>query len=203
MIAIVDYGMGNLRNVQRAIEHAGAAGGVTSSVHDVRAAGFLVLPGVGAFGEAVRRIDHAGLREPIVAHVRAGKPLLGICLGMQLLFDASDESPGAEGLGIIAGRVRSLPDRVKVPHIGWNDVVPSTSNPALVETGVYYFVHSYAAEPVPETIAVTEYGGPFCAAVRKGNVLGVQFHPEKSQEAGLALLKRCLEQMVRAGGGAI
>lgn len=200
MMTIVDYGMGNLRNVRRAIEHAGAAVRVTSSADDVRSAEALVLPGVGAFGEAVRRIDRLGLREAIVAHVTAGKPLLGICLGMQLLFDASDESPDAAGLGIIAGRVRKLPVGVKVPHIGWNDVVPVVPNPFLEFPGVYYFVHSYAADPVPGTIAVAEHGRGFCAAVRRGNVVGVQFHPEKSQAAGLSLCRKFLEQMIPAGG---
>jgi glutamine amidotransferase len=200
MIAIVDYGMGNLRNVRRAIEHLGATVQVTSLADEVMSAEAVVLPGVGGFGEAVRRIDRLGLREAILAHVSAGKPLLGICLGMQLLFDASDESPGAAGLGIIAGRVRALPAGVKVPHTGWNDVVPTLPDPIFESPGVYYFVHSFAADPVQGTIAIAVHGRKFCAAVRKGNVLGVQFHPEKSHAAGLALFGRFLEQATPAGG---
>jgi imidazole glycerol phosphate synthase glutamine amidotransferase subunit len=201
MIAIVDYGMGNLRNVQRAWEAAGGDARVTSLGDGVRGAGILVLPGVGAFGEAIRRIDRLGLREPILAHVASGKPLMGICLGMQLLFDASDESPGARGLGVIAGSVRSLAGPVKIPHIGWNDVSPERHDPVLSAPGVFYFVHSYAAEIVPETVAITTYGAPFAAAVRKENVFGVQFHPEKSQHAGLALVRRFVEQADSAAGG--
>ena len=201
-MTVVDYGMGNLRNVQRAFEHVGAPVRVSGSADDVRAAEALVLPGVGAFGEAARRIDRLGLREAILAHVKAGKPLLGICLGMQLLFDASDESPGAAGLGIIAGRVRSLPAGVKVPHIGWNDVVPVVPDPMLESPGVFYFVHSYAADPVPGTFAIAEHGRGFCAAVRRGSVVGVQFHPEKSQASGLALLRKFLDEWIPAGGEA-
>ena len=182
--------MGNLRNVRRACEEAGAPARISSSPDAVAGADALILPGVGAFGEAVRRIDEVGLRVPILAHVNAGKPLLGICLGMQLLFDASEESPGARGLGVLGGSVRRLGDGVKIPHIGWNDVIPSVANPLVQESAVYYFVHSFAAEVVPETVALTGYGGEFSAAVRKGNVYGVQFHPEKSQSAGLALLRR-------------
>lgn len=192
MITIVDYGMGNLRNVRRAIEQAGAAAQVASDPGAIRDADVLVLPGVGAFGEAIRRIDRIGLRELLLAHVAAGKPLLGVCLGMQLLFDSSDESPGATGLGVFEGRVGALPANVKVPHIGWNDVVPTMPNPFLDSPGIYYFVHSYAADIGPGTIAVAEHGRSFCAAVRRGNVLGVQFHPEKSHDAGIALYRKFL-----------
>ncbi len=193
MITIVDYGMGNLRNVLRACTEIGVKVSVTSDPALVRSALWLILPGVGAFGEAVRRIDDLGLRRPILEHAKAGRPLLGICLGMQLLFESSEESPGAAGLGLIAGRVMKLGRGVKVPHIGWNDVIPVSPTPLFPdpkEAPVTYFVHSFYAGIIPETVAVTEYGVRFSASVRKGNVYGVQFHPEKSQIAGLNLLRR-------------
>jgi imidazole glycerol phosphate synthase glutamine amidotransferase subunit len=193
VITIVDYGMGNLRNVLRACGEIGVKASVTSDPGLVRSAAWLILPGVGAFGEAVRRIDELGLRRPIVEHAKAGRPLLGICLGMQLLLDSSEESPGAVGLGLLSGTVRKLRGAVKVPHIGWNDVIPVSPSPLFPdpkETPVTYFVHSFCVGLIPETVAVTEYGERFSASVQKGNVYGVQFHPEKSQIAGLNLLRR-------------
>ena len=193
MITIVDYGMGNLRNVLRACGEIGADATVTSEPESVRSAQRLILPGVGAFGEAVRRIDQMGLRKPLLDHVNAGRPLLGICLGMQLFLDSSEESPGAAGLGLITGTVRKLTGDVKVPHIGWNDVTlvsPSPLFPDPKEAPVTYFVHSFYVGIMPETVAVTEYGVRFSASVRKRNVYGVQFHPEKSQVAGLNILRR-------------
>jgi glutamine amidotransferase len=193
MIRIIDYGMGNLRNVVRACREIGVEATVTSDPDSVRKASSLILPGVGAFGEAVRRIDALGLRGPVLDHVAAGLPLLGICLGMQLLLDSSEESPGAAGFGLIAGLVRKLGGDVKVPHIGWNDVLPLAPSPLFPEPDeptVGYFVHSYYVGLSSETVAVTEYGVRFAASVRKGNVYGVQFHPEKSQVAGLNLLRR-------------
>ena len=191
MIAIVDFGMGNLRNVHRACGEIGAECVVTADAAAVRDASKVILPGVGAFGEAVKRIDMLGLREPIMQHVSEGKPLLGICLGMQLLYEESEESPGASGLGLLSGNVKKFGDDVKVPHIGWNDVHPvGVSRLFDRDGGIFYFVHSFYAAIGPETIARAEYGIPFSAAVGKGDVLGVQFHPEKSQAVGLALLKR-------------
>jgi imidazole glycerol phosphate synthase glutamine amidotransferase subunit len=193
VITIVDYGMGNLRNVLRACTEIGVKATVTSNPDLVRSATRLILPGVGAFGEAVRRIDEMGLRSPILDHARAGRPLLGICLGMQLLLDSSEESPGAAGLGLIPGTVRKLSGDVKVPHIGWDDVIPVSPSPLFPdpkETPVTYFVHSYYVGMIPETVALTEYGVRFSASVKKGNVYGVQFHPEKSQVAGLNIIRR-------------
>lgn len=193
MITIVDYGMGNLRNVLRACGEIGVEASVTSDPEAVRNAGWLILPGVGAFGEAVKRIDALGLRGPICDHAAAGRPLLGICLGMQLFLDSSEETPGAAGLGLIPGNVRKLNGGVKVPHIGWNDVVPVAPSPLFPdpkEHPVAYFVHSYVVGMIPDTVAVAEYGIRFSASVRKGNVYGVQFHPEKSQVAGLNILRR-------------
>jgi len=198
MIAIVDYGMGNLRNVRRAIETLGYTACVTNDRSVIAAAGKVILPGVGAFGEAVKRIEHLGLREPLIDHVGYGKPLLGICLGMQLLFERSEESPGAVGLCLLEGEAKKFNGGVKVPHIGWNDVVPvsaSTIFGALgqAQQGCFYFVHSYYVPDSPGEVAVTTYGTRFMSAVQRGNVMGVQFHPEKSQSAGLKLLKNFAE----------
>jgi glutamine amidotransferase len=197
VITVVDYGMGNLRNVRRAFEHCGQQVLVSGNVADLEHAEKIVLPGVGAFGEAVRRIDGLGVRNVLLEHARQAKPLLGICLGMQLLFDRSEESHGAAGLGILNGEVRRFPASVKVPHIGWNDVTVSKSSTLFGEeraaAGVFYFVHSYYVSVPDLQTATTEYGISFSSAVEYGNVLGVQFHPEKSQAAGLSLLKRFVE----------
>jgi|WetSurMetagenome_2_1015567.scaffolds.fasta_scaffold09733_6 imidazole glycerol-phosphate synthase subunit HisH len=194
MITVVDYGMGNLRNVRRAFESLGEEVLVTASGNEVANASMLVLPGVGAFGEAVKRIDDLRLRDPLIHYVGQGLPLLGICLGMQLLFEASEESEGAAGLGILKGTVLRFAQGLHVPHIGWNDVVPK--NPSLLfpgDGGVFYFVHSYYAPECDATIATTGYGVTYSAAVQKGNVFGVQFHPEKSEKVGLEMLKRFCE----------
>lgn len=193
MITIVDYGMGNLRNVRRACQEIGREALVTSDPEAVREAQWLILPGVGAFGEALRRIETLGLRAPILNHAALRRPLLGICLGMQLLFDASDESPEARGLALIHGSVRRLSGDVKVPHIGWNDIMPLSASPLFPlthEAATVYFVHSYYVGLIPETIARAHYGVDLSAAVQRDAVFGVQFHPEKSQSAGLALLRR-------------
>jgi imidazole glycerol-phosphate synthase subunit HisH len=190
VITVVDYGMGNLRNVRRALEEIGAEVVVTADPAAVREASTVILPGVGAFGEAVKRIDGLGLRQPIMDHVSRGKPLLGICLGMQLLFESSEESPGAPGLGILPGTVCRFHGELPVPHIGWNDVIPIGRSVLFPDGGgVFYFVHSYYAAETDASIAVTEYGMRFASAVQKQNVFGVQFHPEKSQAAGLSLLR--------------
>jgi imidazole glycerol phosphate synthase glutamine amidotransferase subunit len=192
MIAIVDYGMGNLRNVRRACSEIGADATVTADAGVIARADRVILPGVGAFGEAVKRIESLGLRAPILAHANAGKPLLGICLGMQLLCRRSEESAGVRGLCLLEGEVRKFEGSVKTPHIGWNDVAcvnDSPIFPAGCLPGVFYFVHSYRMDVLPFTTALTHYGSPFSAAVQKGNIFGVQFHPEKSQAAGLSLLR--------------
>jgi len=190
VITVVDFGMGNLRNVRRALEEVGVEVKVTADPAAVREAQAVILPGVGAFGEAVKRIDALGLRVPIMDHVSRGKPLLGICLGMQLLFASSEESPGISGLGILTGRVCRFQGGLPVPHIGWNDVVPTRESALFPEGGgVFYFVHSYYAAESDASVAVTDYGIRFSSAVQKANVFGVQFHPEKSQAAGLSLLR--------------
>jgi glutamine amidotransferase len=193
MIAVVDYGMGNLRNVRRAVEQFGVEVAVTNDLQLIGRAEKLILPGVGAFGEAVKRIDSLGLRESILGFAGAGRPLLGVCLGMQLFFDGSEESPGAVGLGMLPGLARKFPSNVKVPHIGWNDLVPLRSG-AMVRTedagNCFYFVHSFFVPESTATLARTTYGLVFTSVVEKGNLFGTQFHPEKSQNAGKALLER-------------
>jgi imidazole glycerol phosphate synthase glutamine amidotransferase subunit len=195
VITVVDYGMGNLRNVRRALESLGLEVLVTPRAEDIRGADTLILPGVGAFGEAVTHIDRLRLRAPLLEHIRAGKFLLGICLGMQLLYERSEESPGAAGLGIFSGGIERFGQGVKTPHVGWNDVVPTVDDffgDAAKTPSCMYFVHSYYAPVSGETTATTTYGTTFASAVRRGNVVGVQFHPEKSQDAGSALLRRLL-----------
>lgn len=193
MIAIVDYGMGNLRNVRRGFAEVGQDAVITDDPQVILRAEKVVLPGVGAFGEAVRRIDAKGLREPLLQQMGKGTPLLGICLGMQLMYGGSEESPGAAGLGVLDGEAKKFSEDLKVPHIGWNDVAASPDQPLLDTAGgsrCFYFVHSFYAPVSEHTIARTAYGVEFSAAVRKGNIYGVQFHPEKSQEAGLEILRR-------------
>jgi imidazole glycerol phosphate synthase glutamine amidotransferase subunit len=188
--------MGNLRNVRRAVEELGAKAVITGDPDVVARAEKVILPGVGAFGEAVRRIDRLGLREPLMMHAQKGTPLLGICLGMQLLFSTSEESPGANGLGVFEGNVRKFDGNVKVPHIGWNDVAACARSWVFGspgDAGCFYFVHSYYVPEHHSAVATTSYGQKFSSAVERENVAGVQFHPEKSQEAGLKLLKNFID----------
>jgi imidazole glycerol-phosphate synthase subunit HisH len=200
-VAIVDTGSGNLRSVEKALAEAGADAQVTADAAVVKAADKLVVPGQGAFGGCVAGLDRGGgeLRQVVLESIRAGKPYLGLCLGLQILFDGSDESVDCAGLGILPGRVHRFDVRPpdKVPHMGWNDVRrgPAAGVPGLAGTpdGTYfYFVHSYYPVPANASdVALTsDYGGPFCAAAARDNVLAVQFHPEKSQAAGISLLGR-------------
>jgi glutamine amidotransferase len=203
-IGLVDYGMGNRRSVEKALAHVGAAVRVSCDPDVLRAASGLVVPGVGAFPEAMERLRALGLAELIRERVAAGTPVLGICLGMQLAFDGSEEMGGADGLGIIPGRVRRLhADGLKLPHIGWSEVRLRTEGEPLLaglpELSAFYHVHSFA--PVPDSEAVVlgraEYGAPFVTAVRRGSFAGVQFHPEKSSAAGLRLLSNFTEICAR------
>jgi glutamine amidotransferase len=193
VIGIVDYGMGNRRSVEKALEHVGARPALTAD-HDVLlAADGLVVPGVGAFPEAMRRLRAAGLDELICDRARAGIPVLGLCLGMQLLFEASEEHEGADGLGLLPGRVTRL-SAPRLPHIGWNLVTfrrPSALVDGLGDAAAFYHVHSFVCDPerADDVVGVGEYGAPFVAIVERGNVMGVQFHPEKSSRDGLALLR--------------
>jgi len=200
MVTIVDYGSGNLRSVQKAFERLGAEARITDDPQVVADAARLVLPGVGAFGDAMRELRSRGLVEPIVAHLRADRPFLGICMGLQLLFETGWEGGRQAGLGILAGEVTrfDLPAGMKVPHMGWNTVDwrGADSRRASVGDGNhFYFVHSYCARPDDESVvaATTDYGGPFCAAVARGRLLATQFHPEKSQDAGMRLLRSFLQ----------
>ena len=193
MIAIVDYGMGNRRSVEKALEHVGARPVLTSDHDTIRRADGVVVPGVGAFPEAMRRLRAAGLDEVITERAEAGVPVLGLCLGMQLLFDSSEEHEGATGLGLLPGRVTTL-RAPRVPHIGWN-LVTFRRDAKLVEglgeAAAFYHVHSLACEPDEESDVVGdgEYGRRFVSIVERGNVMGCQFHPEKSSRDGLALLR--------------
>ena len=198
MIAIVDYGMGNRRSVEKALEHVGARAVVTADHGKILAADGVILPGVGAFPEAMRNIAAAGLAEPLLE--RSG-PVLGVCLGMQLLFESSVEHEGAAGLGLLPGSVTPL-DAPKVPHIGWNLVGferPSPLVDGLGDGAAFYHVHSFACRPASEGDVVGRgvYGERFVSIVERGNVMGVQFHPEKSSRDGLALLRNFVRLCAR------
>jgi len=195
-IVIVDYGMANLRSVQKAFEKVGHPALVSGDPNRVAEADKVVLPGVGAFRDAIARLREARLDEPIVGHVRAGKPFLGICLGLQLLFDRSFEDGEYQGLGLLAGDVVRFPDvpGLKVPHMGWNQLAFPRNCPlfrGLEDGASVYFVHSYYPQPTdPAVVAATaDYPTPFAAAVWRDNVMATQFHPEKSGDAGLAVLR--------------
>jgi imidazole glycerol-phosphate synthase subunit HisH len=192
-IAILDYGMGNLRSVEKALEHVGATATITRDGAAVRDADGLVLPGVGAFPRAMQRIGELGLDELIAERRDAGVPILGICLGLQLLFDSTTELGGASGLGLLPGPVSELEaSGLKVPHIGWAPLRwerDSRLAEGIPSETAFYFVHSFAARPRREDLLGSAvYGERFCAAAERDNVFGVQFHPEKSSAAGLRLL---------------
>jgi glutamine amidotransferase len=203
LIAIVDVGLGNLRSVEKALAHVGGRARVTADPDEVLAAERIVVPGQGAFGDCARALEPgAPLGRALTRAIADGRPYLGICLGLQALFAASEEAPGARGLGLLEGEVVRLPGdltdqrgaRCKVPHMGWNTVAPARPHPLLPEAPTpFYFVHSFHAAPrAPEMVAARcEYGGrEVVAAVARGNLFAVQFHPEKSQRAGLELLAR-------------
>ena len=201
MVTIIDYGSGNLRSVQKAMERVGVEARITDDPNVVAESSHLVLPGVGAFGDAIRSIRGRGLVEPILAHIRADRPFLGICMGLQLLFESGSEGGLHEGLGVLAGEVTrfELPPGMKIPHMGWNQVswrTAGTSKPTGNDGDHFYFVHSYVARPRDETViaATSDYGGPFCAAVARGRLFATQFHPEKSQSAGMELLRTCMRR---------
>ncbi len=208
-IAVVDYGMGNRRSVEKALEHVGARACVSGDPERLREAAGLVLPGVGAFPRAMRNLAELGLDELVRERVAAGTPLLGICLGMQLAFDSSTELGGAAGLGIVPGEVRALQSgALKLPHIGWTEVQLVGEECELTRDlpgrCAFYHVHSFA--PVPsspeDVIGIAEYGAPFATAVRRGSFLGVQFHPEKSSAAGLRLLANFARICIAASSAA-
>ena len=195
MIGIVDYGMGNRRSVEKAFERVGGEPRLTAEPDALRAADGLVVPGVGAFPEAMRRLRAAGLDELVRERAAAGVPVIGLCLGMQLLFERSVEHEGAEGLGLLPGRVVRLEaPGLKLPHIGWNEVTWRRASPlveGLVPSAAFYHVHSFVPEPAEDDIALGmgAYGSPFVSFVERGTVFGAQCHPEKSSVAGLRLLR--------------
>ena len=192
-VTVVDYGMGNRRSVEKALEHVGAQPLLTSDAGAIRDAERVVLPGVGAFPRAMRALGELGLVEVLRERAASGARLLGICLGMQLLFERSEELGGADGLGLLPGDVVAL-RAPKVPHIGWNRVAPARESGLLPGSESFYHVHSFACRPSDEGVVVGrgEYAEPFVSIVESGNVAGVQFHPEKSSKAGLGLLRRWL-----------
>lgn len=196
MIAIINYEMGNLRSVQKALEKLGHEATITDDPAALATAQKLILPGVGAYSDAMAALRQRELVEPIRTAIAAGTPTLGICLGMQLLFDKGYEDGEHQGLGIIPGEVRrfDLPSDYKVPHMGWNQIIKQSDSPLYhgIDTGAYfYFVHTYYCAPSdPTTIATTtDYGGEFCSSIQQGNLWATQFHPEKSQKVGLKLLE--------------
>jgi glutamine amidotransferase len=191
-VAVLDYGVGNLHSAAKALDRAGADVRVVATVEEAGGAAGLVVPGVGAYGACLTGLASAGGAAAVAGWLEGGRPLLGICVGMQLLFEASEEGPVSDGVGVIAGKIRRLTGPVKIPHIGWDEVAirPGSRLFAGLEDGTrFYFVHSYAPEPDGVAVAaVCDYGGRFAAAVEQGNLFGTQFHPEKSGAAGLALL---------------
>ncbi|MBK9181273.1 MAG: imidazole glycerol phosphate synthase subunit HisH [Acidimicrobiales bacterium] len=192
MVAVLDYGIGNLRSAQKALERVGADARLTDDPDLVARAAAVVLPGVGAFGRCMEALQASGLDRVALDAVASGRPFLGICVGMQLLYEGSDESPGVAGLGVLPGVVRLLPPGVKRPQMQWNvlDAVrPSALLATLPDPAWVYFVHSYAAEPSADVVATCDYGGAVVAAVERGPLWATQFHPEKSGPAGLALLR--------------
>jgi len=205
-IAIVDYGMGNRRSVEKALEHVGVRASISSDPDSLRAAAGLILPGVGAFPRAMRNLRELGLDELLRERVAAATPVLGICLGMQLAFDSSTELGGAAGLSIVPGEVRALRSgSLKLPHIGWNEVrFSKPASPLLADLPrrcAFYHVHSYAPVPASEddVLGTAEYGEQFVTVVEHGSFSGVQFHPEKSSAAGLRLLANFARMCIAAG----
>ncbi|MEX0886945.1 MAG: imidazole glycerol phosphate synthase subunit HisH [Phycisphaeraceae bacterium] len=203
MIGIIDYGMGNLRSVQKALERVGAEAMILTRPGQLGEVDKLVLPGVGAFADGIDQLQQRGWVDPVRAYIDAGRPMLGICLGMQLLFEASEEDAPVPGLAVLPGRVvrfsNVAPDgtRLKVPQMGWNALDWTRPDPLLARLSPgesVYFVHGYYAQPresgdAPVTSATADYGGPFCASIWRGNLWATQFHPEKSQRVGLTILE--------------
>jgi glutamine amidotransferase len=196
-IAIIDYGVGNLRSVEKAFAANGCVAVVTADLSVLRRAGRLVLPGVGAFGACMNALAERGFDDLVRERSGAGTPLLGVCVGMQLLFEESEEFGATKGLGLLPGRVRrfsdNLPNSLVVPHVGWNQIRQRTTHPlfaGIEDEAFFYFVHSYYCEPAQDEVVLgeTDYGVTYASVIAQENLCGVQFHPEKSQEAGLRLL---------------
>ena len=198
-VALLDYGVGNLHSAAKALDRAGADVRVVPTVAEAAGAAGLVVPGVGAYGACLRGLASAGGPAAVAGWLEGGRPLLGICVGMQLLFEASEEGPVGDGVGVVPGKLRRLTGQVKIPHIGWDEVTVRPGSRLFAGLGDgtrFYFVHSYAPEPDGEAVAaVCDYGGRFAAAVEHGNLFGTQFHPEKSGAAGLALLANFVSEV--------
>jgi glutamine amidotransferase len=197
MIVVVDYGMGNLKSVLNAFVKLGARVTVSGDPRMVEDASAIVVPGVGAFGRCMENLESRGLAPAIKEHIRRDKRYLGICLGMQVLFESSEEAPGVKGLGVIRGGVPRFAGSMKVPHMGWNSVTIRKESPILKGIGsgdFFYFVHSYYCAPEDGSViaTTTDYGNPFTSSVETGSLFACQFHPEKSQRVGLALLQNFL-----------
>ena len=195
MIVLIDYGMGNLRSVEKAFEACGARPKITSDPKIVEKASKIVLPGVGAFTHAMQELKKRKLVTPIVEKIRSGTPYLGLCLGLQLLFSESEEGKGSKGFGIIKGPVKRFTHKLKIPHMGWNTAkLRQKKNPlfrGIADDTFFYFVHSYYGVPDDKSwvLTTTDYGNQFCSSVSKGNVFATQFHPEKSQTQGLKMIR--------------
>lgn len=203
-LIIIDYGVGNFRNVQKAFEVIGAAAQISDSPEVVAQAEAVVLPGVAAFGDAINNLRARGLDQPVLEAARSGKPLLGICVGLQLLFEESEELGQHIGLGLLPGKVRRFPAGLTVPHMGWNQIEPANSHSLLtnIDPGDFaYFAHSYYAAPdnAAHIIACTDYGQPFPSIIGRDNICAIQFHPEKSQQVGLQILKNFVTFAQAAG----
>ncbi len=200
MLAIIDYGMGNLRSVSKAFAHIGADPVITSDKNTIAKADKIVLPGVGNFGDGAMQLDKLQIRQTLIDAIASGKPFLGICLGMQLLMETSEEAPGARGLAVLKGMVSRLPPskNLKIPHIGWNSI--AMANPAsllfanIKNNCFFYFVHSYFVDPADPsaTSSVSHHGIDFPASISYNNIFATQFHPEKSQNSGLQILENFL-----------
>ena len=197
-VTIIDYGAGNVPSVERALQRLGAESERTNSPDKIALAEALLLPGVGHYSALVRALDEQKMREPLVGAIKRGVPFLGICLGLQVLFESSAESPQLRGLSLVAGRVCALPSIVKLPHMGWNQIAPNRESRLLAgidPSAYFYFAHSYAApDSNGTTTATCFYGSSFAAVVEKQNIYGVQFHPEKSGDSGSRLLQNFLRK---------
>lgn len=195
MIAVIDYGAGNLHSVKNALDFLNEPSKITGNAAEILAADKVILPGVGAFGDAIASLKNSGLDDVVRKTAENNTPLLGICLGLQLMFEESEETPGVEGIGLFKGRIVKIPDRgLKIPHMGWNDITIAKDSKILKNIGekpFVYFVHSYYLEAEDKNIvsAYTEYGEKLGIAVEDGNIFATQFHPEKSGDTGMRILK--------------
>ena len=199
MIAVLDYGIGNLRSAEKALQKVGGRAALTNDPAEVDAAAGVVLPGVGHVGRCLEALRESGLEEPARAAIDAGKPFIGICVGMQMLYDGSEEAPDVKGMGVLPGMVRLLPEGTKRPQMQWNrlDHRPTPMLDGLDDPVWMYFVHSYAPEMSDDVVATCDYGGPVVAAVQRDKLWATQFHPEKSGTAGLRLLANFVASVYR------